>query len=193
MELRLEVQQKGLDAMSRAAESKMRLDELDARGQFDQEQGRLKTAETAVRGRAELMQISAAAELKQVADLHRQELSAELANSSAEIAAQRQFIAQEQSLLAQAPAGSNEAKELEQRLAQANQQLRQLTNERIQIEQKGNQTAAQDEINILKQREEAWKEFSQSISHDLTTGLNSWIRAIRNSVRPQRRCGTQLQ
>jgi len=33
----------------------------------------------------------------------------------------------------------------------------------------------QDENNILKQREQAWKEFSQSIAHDATTGLNPWI------------------
>jgi hypothetical protein len=175
MELRLEVQEKGLDAMSRAAEAKMRLDEANAQGEFDKEQGRLKTEETAARGQAELMQISAGTELKQLANLHRQELAAELANNSAKIAALRDFIAQEQALLAQAPAGSNEAKELQQRLTQENQQLQQFTNQRVQIEQKGNQTAMQDENNILKQRQENWKQWSNQVSLDFTTGLNSWI------------------
>jgi hypothetical protein len=64
---------------------------------------------------------------------------------------------------------------LVQELQKANLQEQELTNQRVKIEQKGDQQVLQDHLTILQQSMAAYKQWAQQVSSSMFSGVNSWM------------------
>ena len=174
-----EAQKRLMQEASRATDEYLRKrSEAETQGAYDKGAGELKTREVAVRGQAELGAISPSSELAQMAELHQREIALEQAVNQQKLQETAKFIAKRRALLADLgglDSKDPQAERLMREIQQKENLQIQLTNQGVLIQQKGNQTAMKDEINILMQRTQAWRNFSQDISRDFTTGLNPWI------------------
>ena len=174
-----EEQKKATEEASQALDEYTRkMAELKDQGKQDQALGGLKTQEINVQGKAQLGLIGPKQEAAQLAAIHQQEIAEELAANQQKLQALADYIEKRRALLAKAGgAGSTdpEAQKLVQEIQKANLQVQELTNQRVKIEQKGDQQTLGDHLSILAISMQSYKQWAQQVSSTMFSGINSWI------------------
>ena len=109
--------------------------------------------------------------------LHQQEVVLEQTANQQKLQATAEYIAKRRALLADMgglDSKDPEAQKLMKEIQQANLQMRQLTNERAQIEQKGNQTMLRDQIASMKEYADVVKETFSNLDNTVASSFAKW-------------------